>query len=168
MDDAHWAEQMTLRKPSIIVVQYGTNESEVGQVGEAYEKGLGAFLDRLKVAAPKASILVASPVDRAEKSAKGLFPTKEIIVKIVEAQRRVALAHGVGFWNTFEAMGGRGTVQRWLFTKPNLYNWDYTHPTTWGAEVIGDLLVSALLTGYDGWQSKHAADLGAPRLPPTP
>jgi lysophospholipase L1-like esterase len=164
MDAGHWSEQMALRKPSLIVVQYGTNESEVGSGGEAYEKALGTFLDRLKAAAPMASILIASPVDRAEKTDKGDYKTKEIIVKIVNAQRRIALAHGVAFWNTFEAMGGRGTVRRWLFTKPNLYNWDYTHPTTQGAEVIGDLVVGALMTGYEGYASTHPE---APKLPQT-
>ncbi len=165
METAHWAEQMAFRKPSLIIVQYGTNESEVGSGGEAYEKSLGTYLDHLKAAAPMASILVASPVDRAEKTDKGDFRTKDIIVKIVEAQHRVALAHGVAFWNTFEAMGGRGTVRRWLFTKPNLYNWDYTHPTTQGAEVIGDLVVGALTTGYEGYAAKHPE---APKLPPAP
>ena len=46
MNDAHWAEQMALRDPALVVVQYGTNESEDGGVNEPqYRKFLGDLLD---------------------------------------------------------------------------------------------------------------------------
>lgn len=161
MDAKHWADQMALRQPALVVLQYGTNESEVGVVADQYEKGLGAALEKIKAAAPMASILVAAPVDRAEKTDHGIL-TKEIIVRIVELQRKVAKEHGCAFWNTFEAMGGRGSVARWLRPTPSLYNWDYIHPTTWGAEVIGEMFAGALLAGYEGFASTHPT---APKLP---
>jgi hypothetical protein len=138
MDAAHWAEQFALRKPALIVWNYGTNESEVGFQEDAYERTLGAALDKLKAAAPGVPVLVMAPVDRATKTDRGC-----------------------AFWNTFESMGGKGTVRRWLFTKPNLYNWDYTHPTLWGAEVIGDLFFVALVRGYVGYAALHP---GAPKV----
>ncbi|MFO0670341.1 MAG: hypothetical protein U0235_12050 [Polyangiaceae bacterium] len=28
MSEAHWADQLALRKPALVILQYGTNESE--------------------------------------------------------------------------------------------------------------------------------------------
>ena len=133
--------------------------------GDAYQATLSTFVENLKAAAPESSILIAAPVDRAEKTDRGEIRTREIIVRLTDAQRKVAQSRGVAFWNTFEAMGGRGTVKRWLFTKPNLYNWDFTHPTTQGAMVIGDLLVGALLRGYSAYEARTPS---APSLPSQP
>jgi hypothetical protein len=39
-------------------------------------------------------------------------------------------------------------MARWVRAHPALAGGDLTHPTPLGAEVIGDLLVEALLHGY--------------------
>lgn len=52
MDGQHWADRMALRKPSLVILHFGTNESEVGMVSaEAYEKSLRAVVDKVKAAA---------------------------------------------------------------------------------------------------------------------
>jgi hypothetical protein len=52
MDGAHWKEQMDLRDPSLVILNYGTNESEVGMASkDAYEKTLRALVDKVKAAA---------------------------------------------------------------------------------------------------------------------
>ena len=155
MDATHWKQQMELRDPSLVVVQYGTNESEDGGVNEAeYDKSLGALLDTLRAAAPRASILVAAPLDRAEKAEDGSLRTPKVIVRLVELQRRIAREHGVAFWNTFEAMGGKGSMGKWV--GKGLGGGDLTHPTPAGAQVLGDLFFKALTTGYEAWASTHA------------
>ena len=40
--------------------------------------------------------------------------TKPVIKRIVAAQKNAAAAAGVGFFNTFEAMGGDGTMATWV------------------------------------------------------
>jgi lysophospholipase L1-like esterase len=156
MNDAHWAEQMALRKPALIVLQFGTNESEDGVLNvEAYGKSLGHVIESLKHAAPDASILVASPLDRAERSENGDLKSKPLMLKLVTTQEKIALEHGVAFWNTFEAMGGTGSMPRWVKATPQLASWDLTHPTPAGAEAIGDLFFKALTTGYEAYASRH-------------
>jgi lysophospholipase L1-like esterase len=155
IDGAHWAEQMALRKPALVVMQYGTNESEDPSLdAEQYEKSLRTVLERVKAAAPNASILVASPLDRAERI-RGALKTKPVVLQIVDIQRRVALSLGCAFWSTFEAMGGEGSMARWVTAKPQLASWDLTHPTPEGAEVIGDLLFKAVVTGYEAFASRN-------------
>src|SRR6185369_1963120 len=69
MDAGHWKDQMELRDPALVILHFGTNESEVGMASrDAYEKTLRALVDKVKVAAPKASVLIVGPLDRAEKN----------------------------------------------------------------------------------------------------
>jgi lysophospholipase L1-like esterase len=156
MDGGHWGDQMALRKPALIVLQYGTNESEDGSIQpEAYAKQLGALIEKVKRAAPNASVLVASPLDRAEKGEGGALRTKKIIVQLVELQRKIALDHQVAFFNTFEAMGGSGSFAHWVKETPQLASWDLTHPTPAGAEAIGNLMYKALLASYNSSRQRN-------------
>jgi lysophospholipase L1-like esterase len=162
MNAEHWKEQMALRKPALIVIQFGTNESEDGGVNvPEYEKTLGGLIDKLREAAPNASILVAAPLDRAVRS-NGELKSDRTLVKIVGIQERVAQEKKVAFWNAWKAMGGEGAMGKWLNAKPQLCSGDLTHPTPAGAEVLGDLFYKALTSGYEAWQSAHT---DAPKLP---
>jgi lysophospholipase L1-like esterase len=146
--EEHWRQQLSLRKPHLVVLQFGTNESEDGAVAKDYESTLLALVEKLKHAAPDAAILIAAPLDRAERDDGGRIRSAKPLVKIVELQAKVAKASGVGFWNTWKAMGGEGSMAKWLNHKPQLCSGDLTHPTPAGAEVIGDLFYKAVLAGY--------------------
>lgn len=155
MDRDHWKNTMKLRNPALIIVQYGTNESQAQHVNaDSYQKALGDLIDKLRYAAPMASIVVASPLDRGERGPGGKIVTRKIIPQIVALQRKTALAHKVGFFNTFEAMGGEGTIGRWVHKKPPLASWDFTHPTLQGADVLGGLIYDALLADFDAYAKR--------------
>jgi lysophospholipase L1-like esterase len=154
MNETHWKDQMELRKPALVVLQFGTNESEDPSLDmNAYEKSLRTVVGRLKNAAPTTSILIAAPLDRAEKSDSGALKTKPVILKLIASQRKVAKEEGVAFWDTFTAMGGEGTMAKWVKASPQLASYDYTHPTPAGAEVLGTLFYDALMASYEA----HAA-----------
>jgi lysophospholipase L1-like esterase len=157
MDPGHWKEQMELRDPALVILNFGTNESEVGMASrDLYEKTLRGLIEKVKAAAPKASILIAAPLDRAEKNeSTGAMHTKPVIKRLVESQKRVAAEAGVGFWNTYEAMGGEGSMAAWV--KKGLAGSDLTHPSAQGAEIVGDLLYKALTAGFEAWQSRGVA-----------
>ena len=156
---AHWAEQLALRKPSLIVVQYGTNESDLWKIDwPAYEANLGEVLDTLSAAAPHASILVMAPLDRAERGAGGELVTKPVILKLREVQRRVALSKHFAFWDTFSAMGGEGSMAKWVKSQPQLAGGDLTHPTPAGAEILGNLFARALTSGFDAYTARAARE----------
>jgi lysophospholipase L1-like esterase len=146
----HWKQQFDLRDPGLIVLQYGTNESEAGMADrEAYEKTQRALLEKVKAAAPNASVLVIAPLDRAQKSGDGALHTMPVIKKLVDAQKKVAGEAGVAFYNFYEAMGGEDSMATWV--KKGLAGSDLTHPSPQGGEVLGDLLFKALTSGYDTW-----------------
>ena len=152
-DRAHWKDQLALRDAALIVFQYGTNESDLWKLDrDEYEQALAGLVDELRESAPGASVLVVAPLDRAEDK-DGRLATKRVILDLVTIQKRVALSHGAAFWNTFDAMGGEGSMARWVKTKPQLGGGDLTHPTPLGAEVLGDMLSQALVDAYERWKS---------------
>jgi lysophospholipase L1-like esterase len=156
-DRQHWADQLALRDPALIVFQYGTNESDLWKLDRAeYEAALAGLVDELREAAPHASVIVVAPLDRAQDQG-GKLVTKPVILDLVAIQRRVALSHGAAFWCTFDAMGGEGSMARWVKAKPQLGGGDLTHPTPLGAEVLGDMLSDALVKGY---QASGSGDAG--------
>lgn len=159
-DVQHWKDQMELRKPSLIVLQYGTNESALDRIEwDKYEEDLATVFDMVKTAAPAASILVMAPMDRAEGRSGKTMP---VILKLREAQHKVALAKGLAYWDTFTAMGGVGSMGKWVKAEPQLGSSDFTHPSPKGGEVIGELLLKALTSGYEAYASRHSE---APALP---
>jgi hypothetical protein len=148
-DPEHWRQQMALRDPALIVFQYGTNESDLWRLDrEDYERSLAEVVDELRDVAAGASLLVVSPLDRAE-ARGGQLETKPVILDLVAIQRRVALAHGAAFWSAFDAMGGSGSMARWFHARPQLAGGDLTHPTPLGAEVLGGMLTDALVASYE-------------------
>ena len=153
MNAEHWKEQMQLRDPALVVLQYGTNESEMGYVNEEqYTKWMTDLIDKVKAAAPNASILVAAPLDRAEKDDSGNLRSMKTILEIVALQQKIAKERGLAFWNTFEAMGGKGSMAKWVHK--GLAGSDLTHPSPEGAIILGDLFFKALVTGYDAYASR--------------
>ncbi len=162
-DPPDFASEMQLRRPSLVILQFGTNESEDTTIkAETYEPVFGALIDEVQKAAPGVPILVASPLDRAIKGADGELRTSPVIERIVAGQRAAAKAHGVAFWSTFDAMGGRGTMAKWRHTHPQLGNNDLSHPTPAGAEILGNLFSGAVFAGYQAYASTHP---DAPAIP---
>lgn len=159
MNEEHWREQLQHRKPDLVVINYGTNESQYASADqlERYEKDLREVIRRVRSALPDASILILSPMDRGQRAAGGKIITKPSIPMIVDMQRRVALDTGCAFFNTFKAMGGEGTMAKWAAgTGKNHYvGGDLTHPTAEGAEVVGRLIYEALNDGYTKYRAKQ-------------
>lgn len=147
-DDGHWAESLRARGPALVILQYGTNESEdTGYPQEQYEATLEAVLRQVKNAVPASSCLVIGAMDRAGHGAGGM-DTRPIIPKLVDSQRKIAFKVGCAFWDTYLSMGGQGAMGRWSKASPKLGGGDLTHPTMAGATLLGDLLYAALMQGY--------------------
>jgi hypothetical protein len=150
-DDQHWATQLAWRKPNLLVFHFGANESGDGFAYSMadYNATMKLVLEQAKRAVPQASCLVVAAMDRARQVEDGMI-TVPVIPLIVDEQRKVAHEVGCAFWNTFEAMGGRGSMARWV--RRELGQADLTHPTGAGAERLGNWLYAALLEGFDNYR----------------
>jgi lysophospholipase L1-like esterase len=154
-------------KPDLVVINFGTNESSFGSfVDKQYEGELRLAIARVRRTAPGADILIMSPMDRGERVGGDAIQTMATIPKIVEIQERVAAQTGCGFFNTFEAMGGDGTMQRWYERKPRLVGGDLIHPSPAGARIVATDFVRELMEGYGRFRKRNAgghADSSDPR-----
>ncbi|HTQ57265.1 MAG TPA: GDSL-type esterase/lipase family protein [Bryobacteraceae bacterium] len=154
-NESHWAEQLRHRHPDLVILNYGTNESSFAEfVTREYEKELREAIRRVRTALPEASILVMSPMDRAQRSG-GEIETLPTIPRIVEIQRRVAGELGCGFFNTFAVMGGKGTMARWYDSQPPLVSADFIHPTPAGARIIASAFVRELVNGLNRYKLRQ-------------
>lgn len=155
-EDAHWAEQLAWRNPNLLVFQFGANESGDGFAYSMpdYHATMKEVLLQAMRAVPGASCLIVAAMDRARNSEWGLI-TVPIIPHIVEQQRKTALDVGCAFWNAFEAMGGKGSMARWV--RRGLGQADLTHPTSVGADIIGNWIYQAIIKDYQKYLDEQRA-----------
>ena len=156
MNEQHWAEQLQHRNPDLLILNYGTNESQYASDDQMtrYEKDLREVVRRARAALPAVSILIVSPMDRGRHAAGGRVTTLDSIPKIVEMQHRVARDTGCGFLSLYAAMGGEGTMARWHDGRHHLVGGDLTHPNADGGITVGVLIYNALIEGYSDYRAR--------------
>ena len=138
----------------MVVINYGTNESVYAAfVDKVFEKELRETIRRIRVALPGKGILVMSPMDRGERNSAGQIETVPALQRLVELEKKISAQEGVAFFNTFEAMGGNGTMAKWYSSEPRLVGADFIHPMPGGAKIIGNLLYKGMLDGYNRYKT---------------
>jgi len=156
MNGPHWAAQLRHYKPDLVVVAFGTNESGFPKfVDGTWASELTAAVKRIQAAVPNASILLMSPMDRGERKDSGEIGTVEAMPRLVDIESKVAAETGVAFFNTFQAMGGEGTMAKWYNGEPRLVGADFIHPMPGGARIVGELLYNAMREGYNGYKLRQ-------------
>ncbi len=159
-DKVQWAEELQHQRPDLVVINYGTNESIFANyIEHEYPGELREVIRRVKTAVPNASVLVMSPMDRGERDSTGKIVTAPTLPRLVEIQQRVAAEMGCAFFNTFQAMGGEGTMGRWYESQPRLVSADFMHPLPAGARKVGVLLDQSLETAFRRYQARHQREV---------
>jgi lysophospholipase L1-like esterase len=157
-----WKQEMARAAPALVVVNYGSNESSFGSfVHKGYAAELRLAIQRIRVAAPGVPILIMSPMDRGERAGMNDIQTMSTIPEIVAIQRQVATETHCAFFDTYDAMGGEGTMARWYVASPRLVTADFLHPTPQGATIVAGLFVEQLGLGYNRWKMQHGIGLPA-------
>jgi lysophospholipase L1-like esterase len=156
---AYLSAQLAHYRPDLVVLAYGTNESGyAGFIDTTWVKEMETAVKRVRAALPEASILLMSPMDRGELKPDGSIGTIETLPRLVSKEKQLAAELGVGFFNTFEAMGGRGTMAKWYAAQPRLVGADYIHPLPAGAKIVGELLYDSLRDGYSEYKIRMLAE----------
>jgi lysophospholipase L1-like esterase len=149
-----------------VILNYGTNESAYDSfVDKSYAKELTEAVRRVRAALPQSSILLMSPMDRGRREASGEIGTLPAIPRLVTIDQRVAMETGCAFFNTFQAMGGPGTMGQWYEAEPRLVGGDFIHPMPAGARIVGNLLYQALFDGYNQFKVRRMREKFARILP---
>jgi lysophospholipase L1-like esterase len=148
-EDSLYREQLALRKPNLVVLAYGTNESgDDGQPIEEYAADLRRVVARVRQVAPQASCLLIGPSDRPHPTDEGSYIDRPRTAQIVSTQRQVSAEFGCGFFDMVAFMGGPMSMIHWCREEPPLGASDHVHFTQRGYETFGNVLYEALLAGY--------------------
>lgn len=140
-NEASWTSELARRTPSLVILEYGTNESGDHSIKpELYTSHLARLMARVHTAAPGADCLVLAPTDRAD--------TSERTPLVRDALKEAARAVGCGFWDTYTTMGGKGSILSWRAETPPRAAPDGVHLLFRGYRALGDKMAADLLAGF--------------------
>lgn len=157
-DAEHIQGQLDRRRTQLLILGFGGNEADDNVQRDRYETDYRRVIQRMRAQREDLACLVFAPLDQAERSRRGRIETMATIPDIVAAQRAAAEDAGCAFFDTWQAMGGEGSMGRWHRTRPRLAMSDLRHATPAGYEVIGNLFYKSLLKGFDEYLHSRAAE----------
>jgi lysophospholipase L1-like esterase len=133
----------------LIILHYGTNVLNYGSYNyDWYERSMTRVVNHLKACFPGVTVLVISTADKATKYDLEM-KTDSAVIPLTMAQRKYAVQSKAGYFNLFEAMGGDGSMTKWVEEEvPALAAKDYTHFNYKGAQKVAGLLYQQIQTGY--------------------
>ncbi len=114
---------------------------------DAVPEALAKIVATQREALPEASILLVTPADR------GLRESFRPTLRVVEQRRALAAEAGLALWDQFEAMGGEGSMAR--FVAEGMAFGDAVHFNERGGTFVGDRLADALLAGFADYLAAH-------------
>jgi lysophospholipase L1-like esterase len=149
-DETMLSAYLQRRAPALIVLSYGTNEaSDPLWHRESYGDAFAKVVDRLRQAAPTATILVLGPADRWVRT-RGRWQLVPGIDDIIAQQQSVCLALGCVYWDTRQRMGGTGSMRDWQTA--GLAQGDRVHFTAGGYRRLSTVLFSDLMRLLDAYK----------------
>lgn len=138
----------------LIILQYGTNVlSEKMSDYTWYKNRMTGVVNHLSQAFPGSSILVVSVADRSRKYETEM-KTDTILPYLLKAQEAFAKETKSAYFNLFQAMGGEGSMIRWVEEEPELANKDYTHFNHRGARKVANMLFEFIENGYESYKKE--------------
>jgi lysophospholipase L1-like esterase len=144
------ATYLQRRNPALIVLAYGANEaSDPAWDASSYQAMYSSLLEKLRAAAPAASILAIGPGDRWARY-RGMWKIVPGIDGIVAAQRAACKANGCAFWDTRERMGGKGSMPQWVTA--GLAQVDRVHFTDAGYHRLANAVFEDLMSQFGAYQ----------------
>jgi len=153
IDSAVMRESFEKTDTRLIILQFGGN----AMPGIGSRKAISIYMDKLgkqfeyfKSVAPWAKLLFVGPADMS-KSVNGSLVTWPLLPDLNDSLRVHCLDNGIAYWDTFNMMGGSGSMRQWVNHSPPLAGPDYIHFTTRGAAEVGTALAKSLLL-YDDFR----------------
>ena len=134
----------------LIILQFGGNAMPAIGTKKAISDYVARIEEQFEYfgnVAPKAKLLFVGPADMC-KSYDSYVVTWPLLPQLNDSLKVHCLDYGVAYWDTFNVMGGAGSMRQWVNHNPPLGGPDYIHFTTRGANEIGSALARSILV-YD-------------------
>jgi len=139
----------------LIVLEYGLNAVSPGVTDFSwYERGMLNVINHIKSSFPNSSILLISVGDKSYRK-DGVYQTDPSVPLLVQVQKKMAEKTGCAYWSLYDAMGGNGSMVKWVEGDTVMANRDYTHFNFRGAHKVGKLLYTKLMSEYNDYNKKN-------------
>jgi len=139
-NEASFGAEFGRRNPSLVILEYGTNESGDAQIDPSkYTKRVVTLMERMRKFVPDTDCLVLAPTDRTE--------TRERTPRVRDALKQGAKDAGCSFWDTYAYMGGDGSIRAWANEDRPRATKDGIHLTQRGYRELGEALAKHVLEG---------------------
>ncbi|MEO8594233.1 MAG: SGNH/GDSL hydrolase family protein [Candidatus Solibacter sp.] len=149
-DETMLASYLERRSPALVVLSYGTNEaSDPLWRHESYGSAFGKVVERLRRAAPAATILVLGPGDRWIRT-RGRWQLVSGIDDVIAQQQAVCREMGCAYWDARQRMGGAGAIRDWQTA--GLAQGDRVHFTVGGYRRLGSVLFTDLMLMFEEYR----------------
>jgi len=132
----------------LIIFQFGVNATQLSMNFSWYKNKMVKVINHFKKAFPNASILVVSVGDKSIKRG-ARFVTDPQVLRLLNTQKQIVAKTNVAFWNLYDAMGGKNSLNKWVNAGPPLGLRDYIHFTNLGGKVVADLLTESLMKEFN-------------------
>jgi lysophospholipase L1-like esterase len=148
-NEALFTDQLRHRDLKLGLMMFGGNEmgNKDGVDTIKFYNEYCKVIDMMRRAAPELPIILITPIDHGYKQAGKVISHPDII-KVVNTVRKVARDKQVILFDLWQAMGGDGSMGRWLDSSPKLGWSDYIHLTPAGYKLVSRYLFMAILEGY--------------------
>ncbi len=132
----------------LVILEFGLNALRGNNTNfSRYERNMIKIIKKMKSAMPSASFILVGVHDKCVKKGSK-FITDPAVPKLVEAQKNIAEATGIAFWNLFEAMGGKNSMVKWVDSNPRRAFKDYIHFNDVGAKAEAKMIFDELMNKY--------------------
>ncbi|MDR2563374.1 MAG: hypothetical protein LBC98_05460 [Prevotellaceae bacterium] len=139
----------------LVVLQYGLNVMSANVTKyTSYGKNMVETVEYVKKCFPNSSILLLSVGDRSMKK-QGSYLTMPGVAGMLACQQSVCAQTGIVFWNLFDAMGGEGSMVKFVTSKPPKANKDYTHLNFAGGKYLANILYETLVFERTRYEAKR-------------
>lgn len=135
---------------ALVILQFGGNSLPYLNMEKLHDfkESIKQLIRLFQALAPQAKVLFVGPADMAHVGGNGEMESYPILPALNDSLRTAADEAGAAFWNMYAAMGGRGSIIRWVEANPQLAGEDYIHFTPLGAKKIARLLYDTLRLCY--------------------
>lgn len=150
----------TQQNVRLILLQYGGNSMPYLKPGKSisnYKRQLMRQINLFKKMSPESRIIFIGPSDMAT-NVENEMKTYPHLPMVVDSIRQAALESGVAFWDMYRAMGGRGSMAKWVNSDPPLAGEDYIHFTPRGSRRMGEIFHGAFDFYYRYYRHRHGLD----------
>ena len=157
-----YVRQLSLLKPSLLIVSLGTNESFGRNFNkESFEQQLDLFVRLVREEMPQTTLLISTPAEtykRIYKNKKAQYLRNENIAKIADVISSYTVKEGIACWDLYTITDGDNSCKKWFDAQ--MLGRDRVHFSRVGYEEQGNLLYKSLVRTCIGGDLDVVLDLG--------